>query len=519
MKFYSPYRQNWRFDPMQMPEPTKSVVFVYGTWWEMGYQFATQAEHAVRVKIVAGIAAAIAKYKNKQHALSCMQDYLDATKSGAPEMVELWDGIADALRLDRCDVYLAYLNYNEGDERCSNVCAYGSATKDGRTLFGLNCDEPETVNFYAPMVVAFPKDGYSFISASAFICNCFMNEKGLISAGSCGQWQDKGDQGRGMPNAIGLFLTAFQCADVNEAKNAVIKNGWGPASGENSHYADIGGHSCVIERTAQRIGIRTAGDFGETDYTVATNTFLTPQMQLSVFTGPRKWDNCLPRYWSEEQILKENFGVIDPDVINKAMRCRDFYIPKEWKYTKWETDVQGYQYGWNRQLWKTDPQLAARTVKWSPEIRTVRGKNVFSCVLDPSRREFYITNGCGDPLISMNAHATGNFCKILLDDSPYKMLEHAREYALQQVFWGARDLDVGDVTDYERRSALNRAKEAVFAGTNFQNLALCAQDEEEHWMLCGKAVSQFCKAQCYGQLAQDDPKKLSRDAERFELPW
>lgn len=149
----------WGFDPEREPSPVKSVVFLRGSWLEMGKQFAQQAEHAVRVKIAAGIATAIRKYGTKTHALLCMQKYLSVTQKKMPDFIAFLDGTAEMLHMKPQDIYLAYLNYQELDERCSNISVFGSATEDGRLLCGVNCDEAETVNYYAPTVIAYPDNG------------------------------------------------------------------------------------------------------------------------------------------------------------------------------------------------------------------------------------------------------------------------------------------------------------------------------------------------------------------------
>lgn len=499
------------FDATQMPPSTKPIVFISGTWYEMGRQFAEQAGPAVRQKIAYGMANAIKKYGTRRHALECVVDYTRIMEEKAPELLNIWYGIADETGLQREDIMLAYTNFSRSDERCSTISVYGSATKDGQLICGMNCDEDETVNFYAPTVIAYPDEGNAFISASAFTCNCVMNEAGVVFMASCGQSAASGDYRIGLPNCVELMICAAKCSSAKEAVDLVIENKLAPSSGENIHFADISGKSYVIEHTAQKDSVRVAGDFGEKCYTIATNTFFKEKMQPSVWTGKDKWDNPLPRYWTEERIILENFGNVDIDIVNKALSCRDFYIRPDWNYTKWETDVVGFKYGWNRNIWAEESELAKKTSKWSPEIRTPIGKTVFSCIMEPAKNRFYITNGSRDPLISMNADATGNFLRITLRSSFRQIMEDAMEYAREQVYFAVCDINLVDENRPYRIECLNTAKQAYFEGINYMNIGFCAENSNEQRLLWGKATTAFCKAQCYSQLAQKYPYKLQRE--------
>jgi len=504
--------QNHIFNPARLPEPSKQVVFTSGSWYEMGRQYGKQAEHGVKVKTAAGMAAVITKYKTKSHALECLDVYLELLKRKAPSVFELWNGIADGAGLSREDIYLAYMNFSRLDERCSNISAWGQATASGGMICGMNCDEHETVNYFAPVVAAWPEDGYAFISASAFTCNCVMNEKGLVLMASCGVDAREEDLAAvGLPNCLSLMLCAADCETTEEARDKIIREGLGPGSGENIHIADAKGHAVVIEHTASYDAVRHSGDHGEKDYLLATNFFLSPQMKAANLKGDaaKKRDSSQPRYWSEEQMLLSAWGKLDLDAVNKALGCSDFYIDTaRMESHMWEPSTREFTSGWNREIWKNSQGSEYQLGAWSPEIHVPFAKCVFSALMDPVNKDFYITNGCRDTLMSVNPNTTGNFMCLHLCNSVVDTVKRASEDAQIQIFLGARDMARSNKKDGERLKHLNGAKAAFLEGVNLMNLAVCEENRLEQLDLFGKSATAFCRAQCYGQLALDESGRI-----------
>lgn len=50
------------YDPEEMPNGPKSVIFLQGTWYEMGYQYGTQVPDVVKREAAIGLAKKINKY-------------------------------------------------------------------------------------------------------------------------------------------------------------------------------------------------------------------------------------------------------------------------------------------------------------------------------------------------------------------------------------------------------------------------------------------------------------------------
>ena len=85
------------------------------------------------------------------------------------------------------------------------------------------------------------------------------------------------------------------------------------------------------------------------------------------------------------------------------------------------------------------------------------------------------------------------------------------------LFLGARDIDQSNAYGSEREESLDTAKKAFFKGESYTDLARLATDKEEQLAYYGKATSAFCRAQCYAQLAQDDPKAVIRDGADYQI--
>lgn len=474
---------------------TKGLVFVSGSWHQMGVQYGKQAKDAVRIKCASGIANAVEYWRRKGTALEAVQEYQKLLEEKAPQISMLWHGIAEGAGLDFTDIGLAYMDFRKTDMRCSNISAWGQAAAGQKTYCGMNCDEKELVNYYAPTVIAYPDCGYPFISASGFTCNCVFNTQGLVLMASCGQNAMPEDVGVGLPNCISLILCAVSCKNAEAAKEKILAERLGPGGGENIHIADKGGKAFVIEHTAARDMVRMAGDNGEKDYLLATNHFMIPQMESSNFFGQKheQWMNSYFRYWSEEQVLVENYGKIDLELLNNALGNRRFFAKdlsvlgkKRWKVP------EAVRSGWN-DLWGGGSQLAARhTGKFSPEIRTANAKCVFSALIYPERLEFYLLNGCRDKTMSMNPWATGVFTKTIMAHSAREVTESVWEEAARRIYEVSCMNDMGD--------SLKEAKLAYAEGIYWRNLAICEEDCEGDLELWSHSSSAFLKAQQYAFL-------------------
>lgn len=483
-----------------LPTPTlgKSIAFVSGSWYDIGKQFAQQAPESVQVKLAEGTASAIRRFGSKAAAMARMHLHLRVVESVAPEFKRMWEGIADGTGNQREDVFLAYTDFNDATQRCSNLSAWGNATRAGEMLCGMNCDESEYVNYYTPSVILYPENGYTFLSASGLVCNCVMNEKGLVIMASCGENARPEDQSIHLPNCSALLLCAANCTGAEEACNKILSENLGPGSGENMHIADAKGLACVIEHTASGNAVRRSGDFGEHDYLVAANHFLTKEMQPASLSGAENFFriNSYFRYWSEEAYLREHWGNVTLETLREALGNRQFYLPKDTPFAQkgWLLP-EGLCLGWNETWNGASLELAEATGKWSPEVRTPIFKCAFTALAHPAQKIIQIMNGCRDIVLSQNPWATGRYDTLQLCKSPLEttewLLSRART-ALFEISRGTKQIDM---------DRLNSAKLSCADGLHLMNRAICEEAVEKRNLLLAKAATCFLHVNQYASAA------------------
>lgn len=517
------------FDPEAPPPTTKNVIYVSGSWYEIGYQYGEQCEETLARSISLFLPSVANQFGSLDVAREHTDKYLDLIEKEMPELIDMWEGMADATGIDYETICLAALSYNpeeatkaDADQEkaengeCSTTMAWGDATKDGRLIAGIQADNGRTNSYYEPAVVVYPEKGNAFItygsSRVGIVSNGVMNEKGLVITACSGQENAKGDYGDGTPVVAEVFHLAWKCDTAEEAKDMYVED-TGPGTGENCIIADPSGTAYVIEHTARKDSVRKSGDFGEKDYIVSSNGYLTDDMQKSLWTGDEAWDDCMPRYWTEEQVVLENFGNVTLDTLNDGLGSNGYYIPEDWEYDNvWETRVP-YEYGWTEDVW----DLENYTGFWTPENREPGSKCTRRGLFDTKEMSAYFMSGCRDTLTSALPGATGNFCKITFAKDAAGVNTSARDYARIMLFLGARDIDQSNAYGSEREESLDTAKKAFFKGESYTDLARLATDKEEQLAYYGKATSAFCRAQCYAQLAQDDPKAVIRDGADYQI--
>lgn len=510
------------YDVNEDPPATKQVVFVKGSWEEMGLQFGQQAKDAVQRDVASGYSGAINKYGDFDTAMDNIYKYTDIIEEKAPELLELWKGMAEGAEVDYEKLLLSQVSFNPEDKFCSTISVWGDKTDDGNLISGVNSDGSGYGSVYMPAVVAFPDEGNAFIGYSGFVTNGLMNEKGLVVMASQGQESGEGDIGYGIPTCAGAFHVAWSCDNAKQAKNTYIKEKLGPGTGENLHVSDIKGNAFIVEHTNDSDMVRTDEDFGTGDYTIATNNFLIEEMWDSLHKEDAFWDDCLPRYWTEEKIIQDSENKATIDTINNALGSNSYYIDEDWYSYVWEGgNYIGYKEiengVWEEDIWDISDTY---TGFWSPENREPGTKCVMRGIMDPSEMNMYVMSGCRDTNISVLPDGTGNFWRLTLGEDESSMIYNAKSYAQIQIYLAARDIDTAneDGTDVsDRVTYLKEAKSLLLKGIAYEEQAGCTTDENEKLMYIGKAVSEYCAAQCYAQKAQDNPNKLIRDGEGYEV--
>lgn len=480
------------YDPEEMPNGPKSVIFLQGTWYEMGYQYGTQVPDVVKREAAIGLAKKINKYG--YDVASAEADYYIAHyETHMPELLDLYHGMADAVGLDYHDFVTGILYFSgvmntdteDSDAEktgCSNIAAWGSQTVDGELIVGANLDLYDEYHYYVPSVVAYPDDGNAFVTSSGFFCNMVLNEKGLVITGSSGQSAGEGDRAIGMSPTVGCSVLAARCDTAEEAADEYIKDGR-LCFGDNFHGEDINGGHVIVESSPAHYAKRHPGDFGEKDYLIATNDFMTEEMQSSLLPAGSGYDDCRPRYWTEERVLLDANGKATAETIAKAIGSNRYYADGKWVDDNWN-----YEYG-----------------LFCPEAISPSFQTITQSIVVASKAALYVRNGCGNTLVSFNPNATGNFVKLVLADTMESTCSSLRNTAAALIFEaGGVIYHSGDEDTSAMEASLRLAKEAIVKGDNYKAFAACASDEDTARLYYGKACSSFLEAQDYAQTAAGD---------------
>ncbi len=506
------------YDPADPPSNTKEIVFLSGSYEEMGQQYGQQAKDSLERVAAHKKAKAIKQFGSIDEAYDALDDYESIYEENIPNVVSMWKGMAETSGISYEDILIAYTQFNtESQKNCSTVSMWGNATADGKLICGTNYDLTLGPYTYEPVVVAYPEDGNAFIGASGLIGGSYMNSKGLVVMGSQGQDAQKGDTGKAVAPKVGLLEIIMTCDNAKQAKKLYI-NKVAPGSGENLHVVDTSGNNFLVEHTMAKDTVRTTGDFDENDYLLATNGFLTDEMKDSLYTGEEFWDDDLPRYWTEEKIIQDADGSATVDTLADALGCTSYYIDENYKKDVWEDGkVIGYKKVENG-IWVEDNwDLEDYTGFWTPENREAGTKCVTRTVAVPEDMTMYVMQGCRDTYASDIPDATGNFWKITLAEDIETVLAQAEDYAQIQIWLGGRDTENAAADKTARNEDLNTAKAAVYEGMSYVDMAGCEDDYTAKLTYYSKAATAYGKAHCYAQLAQNDPSKLIREGAEYEV--
>ena len=484
------------YDAAEQPDPIKSVVYVSGSWKDMGRQFAEKVPDALKRYVTSNLSAAVASY-GLDGARELESAYLKHYEEHAPQLVELYRGMAEELNISYEDFMLGIISFHENPaaeedaeaaesnadrtaEGCSTVAAWGEQSKDGNLIVGADWDSIGAESWYMPTVIAYPDDGNAFISESGFQGNLVMNEHGLVCAGSSGQNAAEDDTGMGIPVMTSQWLVAATCSTVPEAQKAYLES-YTTVYGDNASYHDLEGGHVVIEATKAHNATRASGDFGEKDYLIATNDFMTDEMQNSLLPAGSGYDDCRPRYWTEERVLLNAKGKATERTIADALAETGFYADGAWTHDNWNLET-----GLN-----------------SPEAISPHYQNVMKAIAVPEEDAYYVMNGCVNKEVSLLPDATGTYVQVKLCASPAESAAAARETANGLIFDAGSRIAHADDPQNAAKASLNAAKQAQIEGDNLTSQAGVA-DGKQAQALLGKAATAYLRVQSHAQEALGD---------------
>jgi len=452
-----------------LPPITMPVYFLSGTDYEMGYQYGLQAGDYIELAKDYFWSQALQTY-SYDDAIYMLKGFQYYIAQYAPEEIEQMKGMAAGATHAGYDVsYTDIMLINSFMElmwappttptvtypspvselppECSGWAAWGSTTANGHLIGGIMRDLGPYPWLYQVTLVAFPDEGNAYIGtvmAGHLAENFFMNDKGLFIAANKGPNQRDIDIDYGIPHSCVNSHIAQFANDAAEARDMLLS--WQLTQGMNFQYTDTSGTSFVLETTAAHKGVRTSGDFGETDFIVETNYFVIPDMKVS-----GEWGPCA-RYDQLFNSLAANQGNVDLDLAKEFMR--------------------------------TPPVCHWRNV--AANLALVNEQLAYICTGSPGVETFPVNN-------------TGSFYEIALKSDPAAVTKAAGGAAWLDIGKAGAELtnlDYSDVRYAPLKAIFAQAKAEYFAGCQIEAQAGLATGNEA-LILYGQATTAYASTQAH----------------------
>lgn len=493
------------FDPEVLQTDLQAFIYLKGSWFEMGEQYARQVPYAIQREYAKSMANLTDMCGGAEKARDYAWIFLNYLGQECPQLYQFVQGAAAGMGWAVIDAAIGMLydsapkpataQAEQERESCMNIAAWGQATAQGHLLVASNSDQPVYhENTYQSGFIMFPDDGHAVVTAFGPSCNAYMNDQGVVTLGSAGQ--------NGRPEDVNTkWLCAFlyplyilsQCDTAQQVLDYYL-NQEVFTKICNTHIVDRNGNDFVIERTAAHYAVRSSGDFGETDYAIATNDFMTEEMQCSLYNDG-SFDDCRPRYWTAERILLDNYGKANIGTLASAVGSRRYYVDGQWSDVNWDD---------------------GRYMYFSPEGADSYFKTMQRTLFDANDLQVYRLMGGSDVYNSAIAYSTGKFCRVVLAGGVAQTNANAEKDARQMIWYASRDLAQAQARDLEKEEYLNMAKAEYQKGCSYTALARYEEamgGETQALFHYGKATSKHCLAQQYAQAAQINDNSFTKPVE------
>lgn len=465
-------------NPEYIPEYVKPVCVLSGSYYDMGLQFATQLQDGL-YNTMLHLISRILKGRGPSGVIEDAREYEKIIAHQSPEIIDMFHGTADGLAVP----YEAVLIYAIPNlllpipqNACSTISVWGKATKDGNLYCAANADGGVfTPTSYGPTMILYPENGNICVCNGGFNSNLALNEKGLVTMASNGGWNGgQGDVGYGTGAILSVLQLSLKTGSADEAMHHFTKVNKPVGSAENFHCADVSGTAYLIESTFAHSCTRTSGEFKEDDYLLATNYFLSEEMQTS---RPKADNNInsIYRYRSEEQRIRELYGTLDANELDKVLSCADYFDGEKWVRNVWDEELG----------------------RWSPEKRSPKNSTYMQCFADPVEKTVYLRQGEKCTTCSNVAYSTGGKSRITLKEHPEKLVEESLDEAKRRLYHLSGKLETGQAE--KEPGILQRielAKVQVWKGDNYKALGfLRTESFHDELLYLSKALTAFSKAQ------------------------
>lgn len=483
------------FDPNMTGTSIQEVIYIQGTWYDMGRQYARQQSELIK-RVYMSYITRMLKEANIERIYELANSYMENFKETEPDIYNFVNGVAEELKISLEDAAIATFcnrmnltGMTEGDgkepekESCMSASVWGSLTVDGHVVGACNLDEGIDVPAqYSSSIVSFPEGDYAVVMGAGLMSNAVLNSNGVMLLYS-GQTGATGEQlNYDYLNSIPfLWYVAAKSATAEEAIEMLTSHDLYKVG--NINVTDVNGSASVLENATLDNVIRKPGDLGETEYLVAANHFYSEE--LSAYAYPEGvFTDSIPRCETVERIILDNAGKVDEGVLARAVGSREYYMDGKWSGENWE--LGEFQYH-------------------SPEMCDYIDKTIIRTIIDATDLELYTLRGHYDYYTSHIPYTTAQYTKLTIADSIAGTNRQADMDARLMLWYASYDLDHAAVKDAEKTEYLQMGNQKVQEGLNYTLMAQYAETKgntDKAIEYYGLATSAFCRAQQYGQAAQ-----------------
>ncbi len=503
-------------DGAPIPPSTRPVLVLSGSDYDMGYQYSRQL---VQVFGPWSFEMIPKLTKKELDALKIHQRYIEQE---TPEMIDFMKGMVagsvDAgVPLSYEEVLAYFLPGGEGDQppsACSGFAAWGSATKDGKLVFG-GCGDHDLIKagVFGPefTMVVFPETGNNFICSppTGGSWHPGMNNKGLAyfhhGAGAWGNYWGGSPRGYGIPGGFATMHTlrfadnAIKAVDIMRSLTTSSHGAW----------VDISGNAFVYECRDPET-IREPGHCGETDFIYATNNALSKELKEFQKPHPERGLSYVPHcgwigtpqiggslssisrnaeIWN---LFHNYYGEIDPEFARMMWRFPgpqpDYPTLEEADAAYWPTQAAG----WDTYICDQQNAMVGIGI---PD--------------DGDEGLYYVSNGCLARFTSpWDPH--GHYYRVApmyamyelkLASSPADVTEAAKRRAQYNQYYAMQELSKIYYSDVEYTSlneVFNQAAREWISGCWYQDLAEATTGNESvcNW---GKSLRAFTRCQVFAK--------------------
>jgi predicted choloylglycine hydrolase len=472
----------------------KRIVYVSGTPYERGYQLGYQTGDVYNL-LVQKLWVKEAYIGTREEIIEYLYNYENTVKNVAPEIIEEMHGIVDGAVAAGChityeDVLLANWYWNlpppgwKGS--CSSFGAWGSATKDGEPLWSLNDDSYYYPDVYFPILVGFSEGGKAWIYTEAQNPSSGMNSDGLVAAT---QWNPSlpEDEAYGMTEALAVAWILQRASNSDEAREVLLDKVPNPPT-RNYIFMDARPKMYVVEATPTKAYTRIAGDYGEKDFMVTTNHFMSKEWGGRYAPpGPEHWNyNSWTRYATVFKKIEMNYGKIDADVALEIMSSREY-----WDGTKW-VGADKFPEGVPSRYY----------INWEGEFEGTKANYTFL----PKDRKLLVVTGPPDGGLPGYLGKNG-YVTLALKETPFATNEQMGIEALNLILEAAQRLEKG-LIHKNLTQMLQDAKEHYFQGRKLTAAAGAASNTLDSLIYYGEASTHFAHAQAYARYCINKSKEL-----------